>query len=66
MKKSIFKNSAFNVAYKLLNVLFPMITAVYVARVLMPAGVGKVSYAQNILTYFVVVASLGIHTYGAR
>lgn len=66
MKKSIFKNSAFNVAYKLLNVLFPMITAVYVARVLMPAGVGKVSYAQNILTYFVVVASLGIPTYGAR
>lgn len=66
MKKSILKNSMFNMAYKLLNVLFPMITAVYVARVLMPEGVGKVGYAQNIMSYFAVIASLGIPTYGAR
>ncbi|MEH7440202.1 flippase [Neobacillus drentensis] len=66
MKKSIFKNSIFNMSYKLLNVLFPMITAMYIARVLLPEGVGKVGYAQNILSYFTVIASMGIPTYGAR
>lgn len=66
MKKSIVKNTLFNVMYRLLNVLFPMITAMYVARVLLPAGVGKVSYAQNILSYFTMAATLGIPTYGAR
>lgn len=66
MSKSIAKNSLFNMTYKLLNVFFPMITAMYVARVLMPSGVGQVGYAQNILSYFTVIASLGIPTYGAR
>lgn len=66
MKKSILKNSVFNIVYKLLNVLFPMITAMYVARILLPEGVGQVGYAQNILSYFTVVASLGIPAYGSR
>ncbi len=66
MRKSIFKNSIFNMIYKMLNILFPMITAMYVARVLRPEGVGRVGYAQNILSYFTVVAALGISTYGAR
>lgn len=66
MKKSILKNTVFNIVYRLLNVLFPMITAMYVARVLLPEGIGKVSYAQNILSYFTVIAALGIPPYGAR
>lgn len=66
MKKSIAVNIIFNVSYKLLNILFPMVTSVYLARVLGPLYIGKVSYAQNILSYFLVVASLGIPTYGMR
>lgn len=66
MSQSIVKNSAFNVAYKLLNVLFPLVTTTYVARVLLAGGVGKVAYAQNIVTYFVVLAALGIPNYGIR
>ena len=66
MKKSIAVNIIFNVSYKLLNILFPMVTSVYLARVLGPLYIGKVSYAQNILSYFIVVASLGIPTYGMR
>lgn len=66
MKKSIAKNSLFNVAYKLLNVLFPLVTSVYLARVLLPEGVGKVGYAQNLLSYFLVFATMGIPNYGAR
>jgi O-antigen/teichoic acid export membrane protein len=66
MQKSIIKNSIFNIIYRLLNVLFPMITAMYVGRVLLPDGIGKVNYSLNILSYFLVFASLGIPIYGAR
>lgn len=65
-EKSLAKSSIYNVAYKLLNVLFPLITATYVARILMASGVGKVSYAQNIVLYFTTIAALGIPIYGIR
>ncbi|WP_088188406.1 flippase [Desulfosporosinus sp. FKA] len=64
--KSLAKNSVYNVVYKLLNVLFPLLTATYVARVLLAAGVGKVSYAQNIVAYFTAIAALGIPNYGTK
>lgn len=66
MKKSIAINTLFNVTYKILNMLFPLVTSVYLARVLGPMYIGKVSYAQSILSYFTVLASLGIPTYGMR
>ena len=66
MKKSIIKNTAFNVFYKLLNILFPLITSAYLARVLGPFYIGKVAYAQNIVSYFLAIASMGIPTYGIR
>ncbi len=47
-RKSLVENSLFNVLYKCLNIVFPLLTAGYVSRVLLPSGVGKVAYAQNI------------------
>lgn len=64
--RTLFKNSIYNVVYKLLDALFPLISATYTARVLLAGGVGKVSYAQNIAQYFVLIASLGIPSYGIR
>lgn len=64
--KSIAKNTIFNVGYKLLNMLFPMITSMYLTRVLGAEYLGKVTYAQNILSYFLIFASFGIPTYGTR
>lgn len=64
--KSLAVNSIYSVIYKLLNVLFPLITATYAARTLLADGVGKVSYAQNIVQYFVIIAALGIPNYGIR
>lgn len=64
--KSLVKNSAFNALYTILNLFFPLVTSVYVARVLMPEGVGKVAYAQSIVAYFVTFASLGLPNYGLR
>jgi len=66
MKKSLAQNAAYNVVYRLLNVIFPLISATYVARVLAPEGAGKVAYAQNIMSYFLMVAALGIPQYGTR
>ena len=65
-EKSLKKNSLFNVLYKLLNVVFPLIYTVYLAHVLLPVGVGKVASAQNIVQYFTMFAALGIPNYGIR
>ena len=64
--KSLAVNSIYSVLYKLLNVLFPLITATYAAHILMADGIGKVSFAQNIVQYFVIAAALGIPNYGTR
>lgn len=66
MTNSVAKNSFFNVAYQLLNVLFPLITTTYVARVIFAKGVGEVAYAQNIVGYFICLATLGLPNYGTR
>ena len=46
--------------------LFPLITFPYVSRVLGAAANGKVSFAASVANYFMLVASLGIPTYGIR
>ena len=38
-KKSIAKNSIYYLIYNVLNILFPFITGIYVARVLLPDSV---------------------------
>lgn len=65
-KNSIAVNAVFNIIYRVLNVVFPLISTTYVAHVLLPEGVGQVAYAQNIVSYFTMLASLGIPTYGIR
>lgn len=64
--KSLAKNSLFNVIYKCSSVVFPLIMAAYVARILSPDGVGRVASAQNIVTYFTILAALGLPTYGTK
>lgn len=65
-EKSITKNSIYYAVYQTLNVIFPFLTGMYVARILLPDAVGTVAYAQNIAQYFVILAFLGIPTYGVR
>lgn len=66
MHKSIAKNSIFYFIYNALNMLFPFISSMYVARILTPASIGDVAIAQNIVSYFSILAFLGIPTYGMR
>lgn len=58
MQKSLTKNSIYNVIYTIANILFPFATSIYVSRILLPVGVGKVASAQNIVSYFVTLAAL--------
>lgn len=44
----------------------PVITSPYIARVLGPGGVGTSSYIGSVVSYFVLVASMGIATFGQR
>ena len=65
-KKSIKKNYFYNLAYQILTIITPLITAPYVSRVLGADGVGAVSYVESVVTYFTMFAIMGIATYGQR
>ena len=66
MGKSVSRNSAFSMINKGLSVVFPLVTVSYISRVLGAAGIGEVSSAQNLATYFSMAAALGIPSYGVR
>lgn len=46
--------------------IFPLITFPYISRVLGVDGNGKINFANSIINYFVMFASLGIPIYGIR
>ena len=48
------------------NIVFPLVTFPYVSRILNPIGLGTTSFFTSISSYCVLVASLGISTYGIR
>lgn len=66
MSKSIKVNFIYNILLNVSAVIFPLITAPYVARVLEPDGVGLYNFSNTYAGYFALVALLGIPTYGVR
>lgn len=64
--KSVKYNFIMNFILTASNFLFPLITFPYVSRVLLAAGNGKVAFVTSVASYFMMVASLGIPTYGIR
>ena len=65
-KKSIKKNYIYNLSYQILLILTPLVTTPYLSRVLGADGVGSVSFAESIVSYFSLFAVLGITIYGQR
>ena len=55
-----------NVILTMSSFIFPLITFPYVSRILLPVGTGKVSFATSVVNYFLLLAQLGIPTYGIR
>jgi O-antigen/teichoic acid export membrane protein len=66
VSKSLYKNSLYYILYRVVNVIYPLVTATYVSRILKPEGVGEVSLAQTVVIFLVACASLGIPNYGVR
>ena len=54
-QKSLKLNFIMNAILTMSSFLFPLITFPYVSRVLLPAGTGRVSFANSVVTYFVMV-----------
>lgn len=65
-EKSLFQNYFFNLIKTLNGILFPIITFAYSSRILGVDGVGRVNFAKSIITYFTMVAMLGMNYYGTR
>lgn len=64
--KSVKFNFIMNFILTASNFIFPLITFPYVSRILGASGTGKVSFAISVVSYFTMVAALGIPTYGIR
>lgn len=63
---SIRTNALLNIIYTISNIIFPMITFPYVSRILQADGMGKVSFFTAMANYAIMIASLGVSTYGIR
>lgn len=66
MSGSITGNFLYSSLTTLLNVLVPLVTYPYVARVLGPANMGRLGVASSFANYFIAAAGLGFATYGVR
>jgi len=66
MQKSIKKNSIYNMLKMGSSILFPLITFPYISRVLLTENVGKINFGLSVVSYFSLIASLGITTYAIR
>ncbi|MBR1714948.1 MAG: flippase [Treponema sp.] len=65
-QKSLKANAFLNTLKTVLTLFFPLITFPYSSRVLGPESIGKVNFAQSVVSYFAIIASLGISTYATR
>lgn len=59
-------NIIYNVAYQILSIIVPLITAPYVFRILGKEGVGLYGYSFSVAHYFSLFCMLGILNYGVR
>ena len=63
---SLKKNIIYNSAYQILILFIPLITTPYISRTLGPNGVGEISYAASVTSYFALFCMLGVSNYGSR
>ena len=64
--KSLKINALLNSFRSILNILFPIITFPYVSRVLQVKGIGIYNFSNSVISYFLLIAALGINTYAIR
>lgn len=65
-EKSLKLNMVLNAVKGLMGVVFPLITFPYVTRILGVENLGKYNFSNSIISYFILLAGLGIATYAVR
>lgn len=60
------KNTIYNILKSCSSIIFPLITFPYIARILTAESIGKINFGLSIISYFSLLASLGISTYAIR
>ena len=63
---SVKYNLLMNIILKASAVVFPLITFPYTVRTLESEAYGRVGFAISVVSYFALVASLGIPSYAVR
>ena len=66
MKKSLKLNAFLNGLRNVLNIIFPLITFPYVSHILTVEGIGAYNFSNTFVSYFLLLAELGINTYSIR
>lgn len=66
VKKSVTRNAILNVIKTVMSLAFPLITFPYSTRVLGLTAVGKYNFASSVVSYFSMLAALGVTMYAVR
>lgn len=64
--KDLNKNNIYNSIATFTNLLFPIITFPYITRVLGVENIGKYNFSSSVVSYFNLIATLGISSYAIR
>lgn len=62
----ILKNYFYNLSYQILVVILPIITTPYITRIFNSQELGDYGYYSSIVTYFILLATLGVANYGTK
>lgn len=65
-KNNIQKNTVFNLIKTGSSILYPLIVFPYTSRVLGAASLGRVTFGNSIISYFNMMATLGVTAYAVR
>ena len=65
-KSHLALNAVVNVLKGIMSIVFPLITFPYVSRVLGVDNLGRVNFANSIISYFILIAGLGVSAYAIR
>ena len=65
-KVNLSSNTVFNGIKSVFGIIYPLITFPYINRILGIENVGKINFGSSIISYFSLIASLGVTTYAVR
>ncbi|MEE1330430.1 MAG: oligosaccharide flippase family protein, partial [Acutalibacteraceae bacterium] len=65
-KRSLTENVVYNMLYQVLVTVLPIITTPYITRTLGLRANGIHSFTESIVTYFIILGSIGTSLYGIR